>query len=229
MTQWIEFLIELIVLLLTLATVMARMGFKFKKNEERFSVILKAEFHDTKNEVTELRRDINKVIIDRSFRKSLQNNIKAEATIFVQRNKGTSQKYKDVLMFFGNEINELASNWYNSEFRGVENKKEMEKYLSSWIEGRLGVANHFINATIKQVKLLTDRDRTGILFSEFIEKNGLYIQFEVLIGTLARNGFFDNDEIIKEFTNFVVDFFDKFLSLQLVWDTLKNKVYEDHK
>lgn len=229
MEQWAELLIEFFILLLTLMGVMARMGFKFRKNEENFSVILKAEFHDTKHEVTELRRDINKVIIDRSFRKSLHNNIKAESTIFVQRNKGTAQKYKDILMFFGNEINELASNWYNSEFRGVENKKAMEELLNSWIEYRLGVANHFINATVKQVKLLTDRDRTGILFSEFIEKNGLYIQFEVLIGTLARNGFLDNDEIIKEFTDFIVDYFDKFLSLQLVWETLKDKVYEDHK
>ena len=228
MAEYFKYIIQIVVLISTLVGVMARMGWKFKKNEERFAHILKEEFRDTQNEVALLRRDVNKVIIDRDFRKTLHNTIMDHVSTYIQINNGSSQSVKNILSFWGDEVDALASRWYNSEYRGVKNRKNMIKYLKSWLDGRLSIAKHFINDEIKGVKLEHDRDKCGILFAEFIVKKNLHAQFEVLIMTLAKNGYTENEEILKEFTEFIDHYFELFLALVGTWKLMKTKVYEDY-
>ena len=203
---------------------LAKMHYDYKKNRNLY----KEDFRTVQNEVHLLRKDITGILVDRDFRKDLRNSIMNHVAMYVKINNGSSQKVKNILMFWGDEIDALASRWYNSEYRGVKNRVKMTVYLLDWIKGRLSVAKHFINDEIKGVKTEHDRDKTGILFAEWIEKNNLYAKFEILAGTLAKNGYNDNEEIIKEFTEFIDTYFELFLNLVLTWNMLKTKVYEDY-
>lgn len=220
--------LEYIIAITAFVATMSGLFGKIHWDSKRIKTHFKLEFTAVKNEVHLLRRDINGILIDRDFRKALRNSIMNHVAMYVKVNKGSSRKVKNILSFWGDEVDALASRWYNSEYRGVENNKKMTLYLMDWVKGRLSVAKHFLNDEIKGVRIEHDRDKTGILFSEWIEKNNLYAQFEILIGALAKNGYAEEDEILIEFTEFIDKFFELFLSLVLSWKLLKEKVYEDY-
>ncbi len=225
--ELIDYIIQLVALIVSLISVMGKVHLDYKKTNKNFTKLLKEQFRGTENELMLLRRDFNNLMVDKDFRKNLRNAINNEVSTFVKINKGTPQKYKDILMFWGSEIDDLASRWYNSEFRGAKNKKKMEIYLEQWINGRILLANHFINSIIKGVKVLTNRDKEGLLFSELLVKYRFYIMFTVLISALSRNNFLDDEAIINEFTEFINEFFTSFLTHVQTWNLLQDKVYED--
>jgi len=221
--ELIDYIIQTITVALPLVLALLKVHYDYKKNRGLY----KEDFRTVQNEVYLLRKDINGILVDRDFRKDLRNAIMNHVAMYVKVNNGSSQKVKNILMFWGDEIDALASRWYNSEYRGVKNRTKMTLYLLDWVKGRLSVAKHFINDEIKGVRIEHDRDKTGILFSEWLEKNNLHAKFEILSGILAKNGYTDNEEIIKEFTEFIDDYFESFLNLVITWNLLKNKVHED--
>ena len=220
----IELIIEITAFLGVVSALFGKLHFGTRKTRRLFN----EEFSQVKNEVHLLRRDLNSMRIDRVFRESLRNTIVGHVAMYVRVNKGSSRKVKNILTVWGKIINALASCWYNSEYRGVENHKEMAIFLMDWIKGELSIIKHFLNDEIKGVKVVHDRDKTGILFSEWIEKNNLYAQFEILVGALAKNGYHDEEAILKEFTEFIDKFFELFLDHILNWRALKTKIYEDY-
>ena len=221
--ELIDYIVQIVGMIIPLVILILKINHGNKKNRD----IYKEDFRTVQNEVHLLRKDINGILIDRDFRKTLRNTIMDHVSTYAKINHGSSQQIKSILMFWGDEIDALAARWYNSEYRGVKNKKEMIVYLMGWIKGRLSIAKHFINDEIKGVKLTHDRDKKGLLFSEWVEKNNLYAQFEILVGALAKNGYVDQEEILEEFTDFIDKFFELFLALCLSWKTLERKVYED--
>lgn len=200
-----------------------KINWDYRKNRERYT----KDFNSLANEVHLLRSDMTSVTVDRDFRKSLRNTIVSHVAMYVKINKGTPRKVKNILTVWGKFINALASCWYNSEYRGAENYKEMTVFLMDWIKGELSMIKHFLNDEMKGVKIEHDRDQTGLLFSEWVEQNNLYAQLEILVGALAKNGYTDEEEILKEFTEFIDKFFELFLTYVLSWKLLKGKVYED--
>lgn len=219
--------LEYIIAITGLLTVVPGLFYKIHFDSRKTRDMFKEDFKKVQNEVHLLRRDFNKMSIDTNFRKALRNTIVGHVAMYVKINKGSSRKVKDILTVWGKIISALASCWYNSEHRGVENHKEMTIFLMDWIKGELSIIKHFLNDEIKGVRIEHDRDKTGILFSEWIEKNNLYAQFEILVGALAKNGYDEEADILKEFTEFIDKFFELFLTYLLSWKLLKEKIYED--
>lgn len=219
--------LEYIIAITGLLTVVPGLFYKIHWDSRKTRSMFKEDFKKVQNEVHLLRRDINGILIDRDFRKSLRNSIMNHVAMYVKINKGSSRKVKNILTVWGKIISAFASCWYNSEYRGVENHKEMTVFLMDYIKGELSIIKHFLNDEIKGVRIEHDRDKTGILFSEWIEKNNLYAQFEILVGALAKNGYDEEVDILKEFTEFIDKFFELFLACVLSWQGLKQKIYED--
>ena len=83
-----------------------------------------------------------------------------------------------------------------------------------------------MNSSIRTVKKVTDHDTKGHLFSDFVKKNMLYNEFELLIMALSQNGFTEDKEVIEKFTDFIDRLFTKFADLVKVWNLLETRMHE---
>ena len=137
------------------------------------------------------------------------------------------EDYKTILSDYAKITEDLSLRWYNSEFRGVENRDKMQKYLKNDLLSRLKNTENLMNTLMKKVKQLTSKDKTGSLFSGFIKENMLYNEFELLIMKLSQNGFRSEDEIKNVFIDFVNSLFSKFADLVKIWNLLEEKQYQD--
>ena len=164
---------------------------------------------------------------DDNFINGLINAIRMTSDTFVNINRSLSKNYKTILSDYAKITEDLSLRWYNSEFRGIENREKMQKYLKNDLSSRLKNTDNLMDTLIKKVKKLTSKDKNGKLFSGFVKENMLYNEFELLIMKLSQNGFRHEDEIKNAFIDFVNILFSKFADLVQVWSLLEEKQFQD--
>ena len=157
------------------------------------------------------------------FRNVLRNSIRESSDTFININRTLDSTFKNILQDYAKIIENISLRWYNSGYRGINNRNKMEKYLKNYLKSSLENTDHLINDSIRILKKTSDHDLRGCLFSDFIKKNGLYNEFELLIMSLCQNGFQDEKEVVDKFTDFIDRLFTKFADLVTIWNTLAAK------
>lgn len=205
-----------------------------EKNLEKIEITTREKLASERLYALEIGQTDIKMILkdmqdDTDFRNVLRNSIRGQSNDFVNINRVLDDNYKNILMEYAKITETISLRWYNSIYRGVENQDEMEEYLRNEVQRSLNKIDNLINTLIKKVKILTKHDKKGCLFSEYInsKENRLYVQFELLIMKLSENGFKNEDEIIKAFSNFLKKLFNKFSDLVKDWNELEEKRFED--
>jgi heme/copper-type cytochrome/quinol oxidase subunit 4 len=206
--------------------------FDNKKRKSELTVIstdMANSFRGFETQLVKIDRKVDKINEEDKFRNKLRNSVRSKAAQIVDLSGGLEPGFKHVMMIWCNKIIEFALIYNYSQFRGEDNRDEMYSYLQVDFRSKQAVMKNVTNDFIKGIRVFPkekDRSQRGVLFSDLLDKSGIFNQFEILIMTLSQNGL-ENSDIIKIFTKFIETFFKDYQKDVLIWKTLgiKNEIH----
>jgi len=140
-----------------------------------------------------------------NFRKEYRKKIKGKSYDNID-NPLLPMEYKSAIVFWSELIEKFGITYYYSDVRkksDYERKKHLYKRKDE-------IINDF-------KEYLNDNFEGPLLYSEFIEKNRVYVSFEQLIEELARNGWTD-EQLIEKFELQISRFSDSIITSSIVWE-----------
>ena len=194
-----------------------------RKNTTKISNLVKSQLQGMQNQVVKVGMSIEDVkgIVgdlktDTDFRNILKNSVRSEAARIVDISIGLETEYKNILMYWSKQIEDLALKFYYSPYRN--NAAEMRKYLDVDIESRMSMVKYYTDHILHEPKLFNSEK---IFFSDFLSKCEAYNALTVLIIRLVANGI-KRDEVATIFSEFVEKFFKDIIKATIIWKTLND-------
>jgi hypothetical protein len=215
-----EFYITLITVVGSIVGIAVKSHFEGRKNRRELSArdkLLTNELRGLQNKVMKIGESIDNLKLDTDFRNGLKNSIRIEASRIVNLSYDLEPYFKNILMFWAVQIEDLSLKYYYSPYRN--NHDELEKYLTVDIESRKSIVENYANNLVEYSKVYNGKK---ILFTSFLEKTDAYKKLDLFIMRLVQNGM-SEDQVTEEFVKFIHRFFEHIIKAIVIWRTLVNE------
>jgi hypothetical protein len=169
------------------------------------------------NKVDNLEKKLDGHVSDSEFKLGFQNKV-SNLSVNLLRASDLDFEYKSILDSWFNRIEKLCTWFYYSPLRKKE-PRALENSLIEKFELLLGEYNHYIDLTIKEVRLYNG-DKYSL--SKFLEKTSFFGKSKVLINTLVINGL-DEAKFQNLVLNHMDTFYSDFIQMLRVWKKLKKQ------
>ena len=218
----IELLITIVSSITTLGIVWIKTGNVAGKvnkradlNKKEISNLMKTELKGVQSTLVKMETAVDELKSDTEFRNILKNSIRIEAARIVNLSFHLEQKFKDILMFWSVQIENLALKFYHSPYRN--NPDEMNEYLTVDIVSRKSLVRNYTEQLNEDIRLYNNKET---MYSDFLNESDAYRKLELLKSKLVENGL-NKDEVTQVFVKFINQFFEHIIKATIIWKTLK--------
>jgi hypothetical protein len=166
----------------------------------------------------EVDKKLDGLIKDNDFKNEFQNTLRMKATQLLNLSR-VEPVHRSVLNYFEQLVEDFGLRFYYSSCRKSTEigKYDLREYLETDYEIKRAYLRKFVDEHINDLKYINN---TKVTFLDLLMKSKASAKAELLIETLIRNGLSQQD-VIREFEHFMIDYFNIYLDTITLWNTLQ--------